>query len=1511
MISDETGIREIFPGDWFLFDELNTISYYPDLIFQSEFLRVPNLETRSSLGSRPFPIYQRRHHVVAEQIFDFFVAYADTSSSHGNPHDFLVQDNFPPFYQTTVPSTLFNKYFHEISEGEKNNYESEEFVSRNSYMKDEMKEPLPPSLQSRPSRTSSRSHRDQIRLVKEGKNLENLEKNCHLSKVYRHRTGTFCFGIPIHASLTIWKCDSGQGGRCQGYNNDLAIFHSTGDFEGFFSSTDLFQYFRYDTFIFAPLVHDEVKDHPPPAPSSASAVTSTWSTDLHQICSLIPIFEVLALQLSQPTTALCCQDRHRHTFQFGNSGDYLVQAIFPPPLVTPTVVLTDATITTTTQNPLSSPSSPHEQTERISQWILSASQFHKQFISLNPPLPTIKPPLPPLPQSRPSSLKETEQLQQYPFTPPPTVRRVASLPPRVETTPSYLTDSTATSTDNESPSNASSTTTTTHTITIDGHTSGVNVFDQYQHTLKCWSGSLQRRSRFLRQWQKKYYELYPDRFLIYKDPPPSPSGGAGAVPGTGGHLDQHSSLVSIDLKYCVVHSVIIDDKPVIYLGNAKASDEGETKPLPLEMYAVTSTSERWESRYQKLTRLSSGASAPHPNVTTIQLNLPPHDPPLSHSSPPPSSSSPSVDRDRGSFTATVAASAVSVVSSPSAVVKSIQNFSYSNANGIFLMASDPETHALLIYLLRECILFCRRVMAFQAASSGDIDKLLEVLCSVSPDDANRILLSPKDAHSGKLILHEAASSSCELLKILLSIGEDTFEHSNTSASHLSGTSNSGGGNLSMIRHTVMESSFPSSFLFLSPAMTCHDGLNCLHYAVLADNFDTVKYLLDTPSTSSTFNTATTSPLNTSESLFQLNIDCQTSAGHTPLHFSKSSNMTTYLLSHGANPIALDNEGRAPLMMMASFGNTAALTRLIRDVSLEVIDINRQSWKTGYTALVLACLLLGGIHSPHHTPLHNVSNNHTANTPQNLSHFSQTATLIGLLLYYGADPNIPDTQNNNCLHHICTIYRAGCSDTSTEPHRKQFITQQLSTCVQMVRLLVQYGCSKVATNLKGHIPLTIVCQSKKYTGEGLTVDDVLEPLIYGKQIHNLPTQAAGVFTPGTSPCAKCPPLPSTSPLLTSTRSSSSTDPTSLIPHTPTPPTSTPPPTEPALSAEDIANLLLKFRVDGTSCVHFASQVGNSQLLHYLLSKGADPNLKDKLGYTSLDIIQNKLKKVGHSITDRQREEMKESVRVLCQHGASSRLRADLPVEQDTSDMKFIRNASGGYSVKSASVDAIIHRLCVESSYVEEDAKAISLCYQHLVTDTEFLKKIIKEFKILVHYESNNSHTSETSRGRGKEKRHTATSPKVDFVSPGSTTTGVVLSNQECFDFSAPASTSVNHEGSSELPTHESLPMTKMSSMESVSLKSMKIVVRKTSHNETTITSLSDSSNEDESDSDSDSDRDDSDHSFMTDNQPQPLGGLFSFVMVWMNTCQEKIGEELFSLPVILFSDCLSLSLRFLR
>jgi hypothetical protein len=29
---------------------------------------------------------------------------------------------------------------------------------------------------------------------------------------------------------------------------------------------------------------------------------------------------------------------------------------------------------------------------------------------------------------------------------------------------------------------------------------------------------------------------------------------------------------------------------------------------------------------------------------------------------------------------------------------------------------------------------------------------------------------------------------------------------------------------------------------------------------------------------------------------------------------------------------------------------------------------------------------------------------------------------------------------------------------------------------------------------------------------------------------------------------------------------------------------------------------------------------------------------------------------------------------------------------------------------------------------------------------------------------------------------------------------------------------------------------------------------------------------------------------------PLGGLFSFVMIWMNTCQDKIGQSSPHLPL---------------
>eukprot|EP00602_Paraphysomonas_sp_CaronLab_P010679 CAMPEP_0185037316 /NCGR_PEP_ID=MMETSP1103-20130426/31543_1 /TAXON_ID=36769 /ORGANISM="Paraphysomonas bandaiensis, Strain Caron Lab Isolate" /LENGTH=1633 /DNA_ID=CAMNT_0027575239 /DNA_START=173 /DNA_END=5074 /DNA_ORIENTATION=- len=1151
--SKRGGVREIRTGDWIVVDEQGRILIYSESSFGSIFI-----EEKSSEGSRSVPLYMKREVVLVKHSLSKFTAFCDTVYTCGNTGDYLVQDSLYPYHQWVQSHKDFMVYYTPYVEehGPRRGFSFSAEDALRGGVRSSVWGPV--SLDSKPSPSddefksdTSLSSPSQRRVC-----MTLTEKN---AERYRQKKGSLA--VTLQEDCTLWKRHSGEGGRCAGRAGDIAVFHLSGDFEGMFSPSEFAMHFRHETVdvqITCEFQGGESYDNPD---------SSTYRFVTRQ-------YDVLAMKMTQPFVAHC-----NGLLQYGYECDFLLQPYVPCDRIRTQSCHSAIDIESCNDSTCKSDESEVEGTDisihsdlhsegqetgtHLSdcQWVVSALQFQEQYLALR----------------QTAEEKHLVYLSEV----------CDSTPIEVMHSDSDLNigsrsrESSIRSTDNTGCASEDY----------------VCPFKVYSSKTLCWTGEILKRSKLLRQWQKKTCELYPDKLVLCADSAvptslqKSKSTGALTTPLKRSTTATEKSDFIL-LQYVTVHTTVIDGNPAIYLGNARLNSDEGSKPLSLEPYYVTVSQKRWESRYSKW--FKGGGSS---NSTSIST------------------------------------------SEQSSMDDSCTRISLSNANGIFLMVTDKMTHNLLCRLLDECVLHCRRHMAFEAASKGDPGRVLEVLSSVAPEQAMRILNSPKDIYSGRLLQHEAAVISADLLKEIFQIGDDALCVPTTNSFCTLRTCS----NSDRQREVSIDTQSGSEFMTLDFAATCTLGMNCLHYAVQADNLEALKYLLD-------------------NSRFGIDVNSRSLSGQTPLHCAKSSSATSLLLQHDADPEAADNEGNTPLMLMASRGSSAAITRLVRDAPRDSIDLNAQSWKTGSTALGLSLYRLSGP----------------------LSNYSESALLVELLLHYGADPNMSDVQNNSCLHAACSIYRAACSDSSTDLSRRRSTQIQIETCAKIIKILVDYGCDKMALNNKGQIPLSIVCQAKNYVVDTVPVSNIIDPLVFSKQsVTRIGGDSEGIEDSGGEENA------------------------------------------------DVVKTILNFRTtEGLSPLHLAVQAGNAQITKYLLEKGVDANCKDLKGCTPLDILKRKQERVGNDMAEKHVADLMDCMNVLYEHGAVCRLRADLPVEQDSDVIKFSREMYGKYSVKSATLSAMVKRLCNERLYSDEDARAIALAYKVVCSDIDFLLLIREEFDALV-------------------------------------------------------------------------------------------------------------------------------------------------------------------------------------
>lgn len=501
----------------------------------------------------------------------------------------------------------------------------------------------------------------------------------------------------------------------------------------------------------------------------------------------------------------------------------------------------------------------------------------------------------------------------------------------------------------------------------------------------------------------------------------------------------------------------------------------------------------------------------------------------------------------------------------------------SNVNGVYL-SSPTLSLTVLSTLLNSAILYSRRNLALLATKAGNCDRVIEILLSVSPHDAVTILttLCPVDASPGMMIQHVAAKASIELMKVLFPAHVQTQPGLPTA-----------------ITRDLNILAFSSS------------GFTCLHYAVIADGLNVVKFLLK-------------------NDVYKLSENTPTRDGKTPLHLAKSATITNYLVDNGASLDTEDDDGNTPLMSLIVFGSYDAVAAFLKyhvtsGEGVTSYDINAKSWKTGLSALSLAIRTFN----------------------------DRTIEIVQRLLEKGADPNSADLKRNSCLHEAASLFNTLAKGFAVD---EESMKMDMVKCWELVRVLVEAGADTTLENDSGLTPFLLICHAE--------------------------------FFPGTSEAVKI------VDLLTVASQADS-------------------------SGGEERNLVVNCRTsDGSFPLHIIVQSCNVELLECLIRKGANVNSKDINGNTPLDLVHSAQDLISPSTSLRDAERMMRCMGILTNNKALRRLRKHIPMEGDQPTIKFASSSThvGLYEVKSATLKAIIDRLCDEMLYNDADAEALVFSFE---------------------------------------------------------------------------------------------------------------------------------------------------------------------------------------------------------
>ncbi len=150
--------------------------------------------------------------------------------------------------------------------------------------------------------------------------------------------------------------------------------------------------------------------------------------------------------------------------------------------------------------------------------------------------------------------------------------------------------------------------------------------------------------------------------------------------------------------------------------------------------------------------------------------------------------------------------------------------------------------------------------------------------------------------------------------------------------------------------------------------------------------------------------------------------------------------------------------------------------------------------------------------------------------------------------------------------------------------------------------------------------------------------------------------------------------------------------------------------------------------GLMPLHYASIAGNWSLVKLLVKHGADVNAQGSDGFTALGYVEKRTNRKGARTHYGSAFPMLErTVSILLECGAIRRAHADVPIEENTNDIVYMRNnMDGTYQMKAATVQAMISRLTHRVFYSPNDVSAFLLQYGKFTTPLEILKLLEKRF-----------------------------------------------------------------------------------------------------------------------------------------------------------------------------------------
>lgn len=151
--------------------------------------------------------------------------------------------------------------------------------------------------------------------------------------------------------------------------------------------------------------------------------------------------------------------------------------------------------------------------------------------------------------------------------------------------------------------------------------------------------------------------------------------------------------------------------------------------------------------------------------------------------------------------------------------------------------------------------------------------------------------------------------------------------------------------------------------------------------------------------------------------------------------------------------------------------------------------------------------------------------------------------------------------------------------------------------------------------------------------------------------------------------------------------------------------------------------------GYQPIHYAADAGNWALVKLLIEQDVkEINALGSDGFTALGYVEKKLKVRGARTKNGNKHALLEkTAKVLLEKGAIRRAHADVPIEENTKDILYMRNnLDGTYQMKAANVSTMISRLTHRVFYSPSDVYAFLHQYHKFTTPKEILGILRERF-----------------------------------------------------------------------------------------------------------------------------------------------------------------------------------------